>query len=132
MPKDKEGAIKKINQIRRGLSDDSMVAVALRSAGKSMDLNRRLMQKESVELSEAPDLEKMSKELLKLKSKGIDYEKAAAYVRAMYMNSSLTVQDKAMKGLLSLLKNMDLTDRTTITKILKDNGFKVKGGSLVR
>lgn len=81
---------------------------------------------------EAPDLEKMSNELLKHKSKGIDYEKAAAYVRAMYMNSSLTVQDKAMKGLLSLLKNMDLTDRTTITKILKDNGFKVRGGSLVR
>lgn len=87
---------------------------------------------ESVELSEAPDLEKMSNELLKHKSKGVDYEKAAAYVRAMYMNSALSVQDKAMKGLLTLLKNMDLKDRTTITKILKDNGFKVKGGQLMR
>lgn len=54
MPNDKEGAIKKINQIRRGLSDDPMVAVALRSSGKSMALNRRLMrqQKESVGMNE--------------------------------------------------------------------------------
>lgn len=84
------------------------------------------------ELTEAPDLMKMSKELLKHKSKGVNYEKAAAYVRAIHNNSNVNVQDKAMKGLLDLLKNMDLTDRTTITKILKDNGFKVKGGRLMR
>ena len=111
----------------KGKLNDYLRAIIGRSSyGNASDVT------ESVELSEAPDLEKMSKELLKHKDKGIDYEKAAAYVRAMFMNSSLTVQDKAMKGLLSLLKNMDLTDRTTITKILKDNGFKTKGGSLVR
>ena len=87
---------------------------------------------ESVELDEAVDLMNMSKELLKHKSKGVNYEKAAAYVRAIHNNSNVNVQDKAMKGLLDLLKNMDLTDRTTITKILKDNGFKVKGGKLMR
>ena len=111
----------------KGKLNDYLRAIIGRSSyGNASDVT------ESVGLSEAPDLEKMSKELLKHKDKGIDYEKAAAYVRAMFMNSSLTVQDKAMKGLLSLLKNMDLTDRTTITKILKDNGFKTKGGSLVR
>ena len=101
--------------------------------GKPVSMQKMAdLQKESVELSEAPDLEKMSNELLKHKSKGVNYEKAAAYVRTMFMNSSLSVQDKAMKGLLTLLKNMDLKDRTTITKILKDNGFKVKGGQLMR
>ena len=111
----------------KGKLNDFMMAIIGRSSyGNASDVT------ESVELSETPDLEKMSKELLKHKNKGVDYEKAAAYVRAMFMNSSLTVQDKAMKGLLDLLKKMDLDDRTTITKILKDNGFKVRGGSLVR
>ena len=95
-------------------------------------LKGRTPRKEDVELSEAPDLMKMSKELLKHKDKGVDYEKAAAYVRAIHNHSAVSVQDKAMKGLLDLLKNMDLTDRTTITKILKDNGFKTKGGRLMR
>ena len=90
------------------------------------------MKKEEVEMNEAADLMKMSKELLKHKDKGVNYEKAAAYVRAIHNNSAVSVQDKAMKGLLDLLKNMDLTDRTTITKILKDNGFKVKGGRVMR
>lgn len=90
------------------------------------------MKKEEVEMNEAADLMKMSKELLKHKDKGVNYEKAAAYVRAIHNNSAVSVQDKAMKGLLDLLKNMDLTDRTTITKILKDNGFKMKGGRLMR
>lgn len=90
------------------------------------------LKKEESELTEGPDLMKMSKELLKHKSKGVNYEKAAAYVRAIHNNSNINVQDKAMKGLLDLLKNMDLTDRTTITKILKDNGFKVKGGRIMR
>ena len=90
------------------------------------------LKKEETELTESPDLMKMSKELLKHKSKGVNYEKAAAYVRAIHNNSNVNVQDKAMKGLLDLLKNMDLTDRTTITKILKDNGFKVRGGRLMR
>ena len=95
-------------------------------------LKGRTPRKEDVDLDESADLMKMSKELLKHKDKGVDYEKAAAYVRAIHNNSAVSVQDKAMKGLLTLLKNMDLTDRTTITKILKDNGFKTKGGRLMR
>jgi hypothetical protein len=76
---------------------------------------------------------KMSKELLKHKSKGIEFEKAAAYVRAIHNNSSVNVQDKAFMGLTKMLKDMDdFTKRTTITKILKDNGFRVKGGKLMR
>jgi hypothetical protein len=36
-------------------------------------------------------------------------------------------------GLTKLLKDMDdLVKKTTITKILKDNGFRVKGGKLMR
>ena len=76
---------------------------------------------------------KMSKELLKHKDKGIEYEKAAAYVRAIHNNSNVNVQDKAFMGLTKMLKDMDdFTKKTTITKILKDNGFKVKGGKLMR
>ena len=103
--------------------------------GLDMKTVKALMDdiKESTDLSEAIDFEKMSKELLKHKSKGIEFEKAAAFVRVMFMNSASSVQDKAMKGLLDLLKNMDdLTKKTTITKILKDNGFKVKGGRIMR
>ena len=89
--------------------------------------------KESVELGESVDFMKMSKELLNHKSKGIEYEKAAAYVRAIHNNSNVNVQDKAFMGLMKMLKDMDdFTKRTTITKILKDNGFKVKGGKLMR
>lgn len=103
--------------------------------------------KESVELEEAkvtislpqatgqsiPQFEKMSKELLKKKHLGIEFEKAAAFTRVMFMNSSLHVQDKAMKGLLTLIKGIDdLTIKTTLIKILKDNGFKVKGGRVMR
>jgi len=103
--------------------------------GLDMKTVKALMDdiKESTDLSEAIDFEKMSKELLKHKSKGIEFEKAAAFVRVMFMNSASSVQDKVMKGLLDLLKNMDdLTKKTTITKILKDNGFKVKGGRIMR
>ena len=75
----------------------------------------------------------MSKELLKHKSKGIEFEKAAAYIRAIHNNSNVNVQDKAFMGLTKMLKDMeDFTKRTTITKILKDNGFRVKGGQLMR
>ena len=91
------------------------------------------LQKESVELEEAADFEKMSNELLKKKKLGIEFEKAAAFARVMYMNSSLHVQDRAMKGLLTLIKGIDdLTVKTTLIKILKDNGFKVKGGRVMR
>ena len=80
-----------------------------------------------------PQFEKMSKELLKKKHLGIEFEKAAAFARVMFMNSSLSVQDKAMKGLLTLIKGIDdLTVKTTLIKILKDNGFKVKGGRVMR
>ena len=91
------------------------------------------LKKEETELTEAPDFMKMSKELLKHKDKGIEYEKAAAYVRAIHNNSNVNVQDKAFMGLTKMLKDMDdFTKRTTITKILKDNGFRVRGGKLVR
>ena len=91
------------------------------------------MAMEGVDLSEAVDFEKMSNELLKKKKLGIEFEKAAAFARVMFMNSSLHVQDKAMKGLLTLLKGIDdLTVKTTLIKILKDNGFKVKGGRVMR
>ena len=88
---------------------------------------------ESVELDEAVDFAKMSKELLKHKSKGIEFEKAAAYIRLIHNNSAVSVQDKAFMALTKMLKDMDdLVKKTTITKILKDNGFKVRGGSLMR
>lgn len=88
---------------------------------------------ESTDLSEAVDFEKMARELDKHKSKGEDYQKAAGFVRTVGRNSNVNVQDKAMKGLLDLLKKMDdFTARTTITKIVKDHGFKVKGGRLMR
>jgi len=91
------------------------------------------MAMEGVDLSEAVDFEKMSNELLKKKKLGIEFEKASAFARVMFMNSSLHVQDKAMKGLLTLLKGIDdLTVKTTLIKILKDNGFKVKGGRVMR
>ena len=105
--------------------------LAIGDMGASM--TKYKIVKEDVELVEAVDFEKMSKELLKHKSKGIEFEKAAAFARVMFMNSSLHVQDKAMKGMLALLKDIDdLTVKTTLTKILKDNGFKVKGGRVMR
>jgi len=103
-------------------------------AGKPVSMQKmKDLQKESVELGESVDFMKMSKELLKHKSKGIEFEKAAAYVRAIHNNSNVNVQDKAFMGLIKMLKDMDdFTKRTTITKILKDNGFKVRGGKLMR
>ena len=115
------GAVREIEKMKKGLSKHKAVQAALRQAN------------ESVELGESVDFMKMSKELLKHKSKGIEYEKAAAYVRAIHNNSNVNVQDKAFMGLMKMLKDMDdFTKRTTITKILKDNGFKVKGGKLMR
>ena len=88
---------------------------------------------ESVELDEAADFMKISKELLKHKSKGIEFEKAAAYIRVIHNNSAVSVQDKAFMALTKMLKDMDdLVKKTTITKILKDNGFRVRGGALMR
>jgi len=123
--------VNKLNYGKGGVTPEGKEIVKLLN---KHGLNRpfRTIIFEGVEMNEAADLMKMSKELLKHKDKGVNYEKAAAYVRAIHNNSALSVQDKAMKGLLDLLKNMDLTDRTTITKILKDNGFKMKGGRLMR
>jgi hypothetical protein len=115
------GAVREIEKMKKGLSKHKAVQAALRQAN------------ESVELGESVDFMKMSKELLKHKSKGIEFEKAAAYVRAIHNNSSVQVQDKAFMGLTKMLKDMDdFTKKTTITKILKDNGFKVRGGKLMR
>lgn len=107
--------------------------LALGNMAASIKSYKILGTNESVELDEAADFEKISNELLKHKKKGIEFEKAAAFARVMFMNSSLSVQDKAFMGLTKLLKDMDdLVKRTTITKILKDNGFRVKGGKLMR
>ena len=115
------GAVREIEKMKKGLSKHKAVQAALQQAN------------ESVEMQEAVDFMKMSKELLKHKSKGIEYEKAAAYVRAIHNNSNVNVQDKAFMGLTKMLKDMDdFTKKTTITKILKDNGFRVRGGKLVR
>ena len=115
------GAVREIEKMKKGLSKHKAVQAALRQAN------------ESVELGESVDFMKMSKELLKHKDKGIEYEKAAAYVRAIHNNSNVNVQDKAFMGLTKMLKDMDdFTKRTTITKILKDNGFRVRGGKLMR
>ncbi len=115
------GAVREIEKMKKGLSKHKAVQAALQQAN------------ESVELDEAADFEKISKELLKHKSKGVEFEKAAAFTRVMFMNSSLHVQDRAFVGLTKLLKDMDdLVKKTTITKILKDNGFRVKGGKLMR
>jgi hypothetical protein len=115
------GAVREIEKMKKGLSKHKAVQAALQQAN------------ESVELGEAADFEKISNELLKHKKKGIEFEKAAAFARVMFMNSSLSVQDKAFMGLTKLLKDMDdLVKKTTITKILKDNGFRVKGGKLMR
>ena len=112
----------------KGKLNDFMRAIIGRSSyGNASDVT------ESVELGEAADFMKMSKELLKHKSKGIEYEKAAAYIRVIHNNSAVSVQDKAFMALTKMLKDMDdLVKKTTITKILKDNGFKVKGGKLMR
>jgi hypothetical protein len=115
------GAVREIEKMKKGLSKHKAVQTALQQAN------------ESVEMQEAVDFMKMSKELLKHKSKGIEYEKAAAYVRAIHNNSSVNVQDKAFMGLTKMLKDMDdFTKKATITKILKDNGFRVRGGKLMR
>lgn len=153
------GAVREIEKMKKGLSKHKAVQAALRQANESVrsadkkpqnfrdpetgktkvrmvpvdrDISSRKAN-ESVEMNEAVDFEKMSKELLKHKSKGVEFEKAAAFTRVMFMNSSIRVQDKAMKGLLTLLKNIDdLNVKTTLTKILKDNGFKVRGGKVMR
>jgi hypothetical protein len=115
------GAVREIEKMKKGLSKHKAVQTALQQAN------------ESVEMQEAVDFMKMSKELLKHKSKGIEYEKAAAYVRAIHNNSNVNVQDKAFMGLTKMLKDMDdFTKKATITKILKDNGFRVRGGKLMR
>ena len=153
------GAVREIEKMKKGLSKHKAVQSALRQANESVrsadkkpqnfrdpetgktkvrmvpvdrDISSRKTN-ESVDLEEAVDFEKMSKELLKKKNLGIEFEKAAAFARVMFMNSSLHVQDKAMKGMLTLIKGIDdLTVKTTLIKILKDNGFKVKGGRVMR
>ena len=153
------GAVREIEKMKKGLSKHKAVQAALRQANESVrsadkkpqnfrdpetgkmkvrmvPVDRDIASRktnESVEINEAADFMKMSKELLKHKSKGIEFEKAAAYVRAIHNNSAVSVQDKAFMGLTKMLKDMeDFTKKTTITKILKDNGFRVRGGALVR
>jgi len=92
---------------------------------------------ESVELDEAIDYFKVSKELSDYAKKHggpdkIDFEKAAAYVREIGKNSAVSVQDKAGKGLNMLFKNADTDVRDRMQIILTKGGFKVKGGYVMR
>ena len=135
--RDTKGMRGKQDGFKLTLKTKSGKTVDLGSHPRPNDANIKSVAKsvmESVEsLDEAADFEKMSNELLKKKKLGIEFEKAAAFARVMFMNSSLSVQDKAMKGLLTLIKGIDdLTVKTTLIKILKDNGFKVKGGRVMR
>ena len=135
--RDTKGMRGKQDGFKLTLKTKSGKTVDLGSHPRPNDANIKSVAKsvmESVEsLDEAVDFAKMSKELLKHKSKGIEYEKAAAYIRVIHNNSAVSVQDKAFMALTKMLKDMDdLVKKTTITKILKDNGFKVKGGSLMR
>lgn len=108
--------------------------VQVYNTGKSYELN---MYVESVELDEAIDFFKVSKELLDYAKKNggpdkREFEKAAAYVREIGKNSAVSVQDKAGKGLNMLFKNVDTDVRDRMQMILTKGGFKVKGGSVMR
>ena len=92
---------------------------------------------ESVELDEAIDYFKVSKELSDYAKKNggpdkREFEKAAAYVREIGKNSAVSVQDKAGKGLNMLFKNADTDVRDRMQMILTKGGFKVKGGYVMR
>ena len=92
---------------------------------------------ESVELDEAIDFFKVSKELSDYAKKNggpdkREFEKAAAYVREIGKNSAVSVQDKAGKGLNMLFKNADTDVRDRMQMILTKGGFKVKGGYVMR
>ena len=92
---------------------------------------------ESVELDEAIDFFKVSKELSDYAKKNggpdkREFEKAAAYVREIGKNSAVSVQDKAGKGLNMLFKNADTDVRDRMQMILKKGGFKVQGGYVMR
>lgn len=93
--------------------------------------------KESVELDEAIDYFKVSKELSDYAKKHggpdkVEFQKAAAYVREIGKNSAVSVQDKAGKGLNMLFKNADTDVRDRLQMILTKGGFKVKGGYVMR
>lgn len=134
--RDTKGMRGKQDGFKLTLKTKSGKTVDLGSHPRPNDANIKSVAKsvmESVELDEAVDFAKMSKELLKHKSKGIEFEKAAAYIRVIHNNSAVSVQDKAFMALTKMLKDMDdLVKKTTITKILKDNGFRVRGGALMR
>lgn len=104
-------------------------------SNKQLD-NMKVMG-ESVELDEAIDYFKVSKELSDYAKKNggpdkREFEKAAAYVREIGRNSAVSVQDKAGKGLNILFKNADTDVRDRLQMILTKGGFKVKGGYVMR
>jgi len=104
---------------------------------KEYNAYQKSKRNESIELDEAIDYFKVSKELSDYAKKHggpdkIDFEKAAAYVREIGKNSAVSVQDKAGKGLNMLFKNADTDVRDRMQIILTKGGFKVKGGYVMR
>ena len=104
---------------------------------KEYNAYQKSKRNESIELDEAIDYFKVSKELSDYAKKHggpdkIDFEKAAAYVREIGKNSAVSVQDKAGKGLNMLFKNADTDVRDRMQIILTKGGFKIKGGYVMR
>ena len=131
---------KSVSDIRNKRNKAAMKPKDLKTLKKLSDLMKNAnedLDKKSVELEEAIDFFKVSKELLDYAKKNggpdkREFEKAAAYVREIGKNSAVSVQDKAGKGLNDLFKNADTDVRDRMQMILKKGGFKVKGGYVMR
>jgi hypothetical protein len=128
----------KLKEVRKPVSQMTPAEKAA-DAKKRKEYNayQKSKRNESVELDEAIDFFKVSKELSDYAKKhgGPDkreFEKAAAYVREIGKNSAVSVQDKAGKGLNMLFKNADTDVRDRMQMILTKGGFKVKGGYVMR
>tara|TARA_R110000868_G_scaffold85896_1_gene241273 strand:- start:2093 stop:3829 length:1737 start_codon:yes stop_codon:yes gene_type:complete len=133
----KEG-VKSFKEVRKSVSQMTPAEKAA-DAKKRKEYNayQKSKRNESVELDEAIDYFKVSKELSDYAKKhgGPDkreFEKAAAYVLVLGKNSALSVADKAGKGLNMLFKNADTDVRDRMQMILTKGGFKVKGGYVMR
>lgn len=135
--KDAGEAMKANPTARKATTGPGNWADQVADAATVMQWRKKNGIKESVELDEAIDFFKVSKELSDYAKKhgGPDkreFEKAAAYVREIGKNSAVSVQDKAGKGLNMLFKNADTDVRDRMQMILKKGGFKVQGGYVMR
>ena len=107
-------------------------------AGKPVSMQKMAdLQKEEVEMNEAIDYMKVSKELDTYAKKhgGIDkgdFEKTAMLVRKIGGNSNVNVQDKANKELMNHIRTMDTDPRDRVALILKKGGFKFTRGRIMR